>query len=105
MVVYFAHEAAQKPAPAEKQKKTAASLRKMSFNDKYELETLPARMTELEREIAAVHAELSDSTLYARDPKAFARASGQLERAWAALSAAEERWLELEALRLELAGE
>jgi len=77
----------------------------MSFNDKYELETLPARMTELEREIAALNARLSDSALYARDPAAFNDASANLERARAALSAAEERWLELEALRLELAGE
>jgi ABC transport system ATP-binding/permease protein len=77
--------------------------RKMSFNDKHELETLPARIAAVEGEIAALHAQLTDSNFYARDPKGFAAASASLEKAQNTLSVAEQRWLELEALREELA--
>ena len=50
----------------------------------------------------ALHAKLSDSAFYARDPKGFAAASAQLVEAQTALASAEERWLELEMLREEL---
>jgi ABC transport system ATP-binding/permease protein len=95
----------KKTSPAESRKRPAGPPKKMSFNDKHELETLPARITALEREIAALHAELADSGFYTRDPKGFATASSALEQAQRALSHAEERWLELEALREELAGD
>ncbi|HSM95516.1 MAG TPA: ATP-binding cassette domain-containing protein [Rhizomicrobium sp.] len=75
---------------------------KMTFRDKHALETLPARMTALEKEIAALHETLADPQLYARDPKTFADVSAKLEKAQAELSASEERWLELEMLREEL---
>jgi len=78
------------------------SSQKMSFKDKHALETLPARMTALEKEIAVLHQTLADPDLYARDPKTFADASAKLENAQAELSASEERWLELEMLREEL---
>jgi ATP-binding cassette subfamily F protein uup len=54
--------------------------RKMSFNDTHELETLPARIAALEREIAALHGQLSDSGFYARDPKGFAAGSASPRR-------------------------
>jgi len=76
--------------------------RKMSFKDKHELETLPARMAALEKEIASLHALLADAAFYARDPKGFAAATAKLEKAVADLMSAEERWLELESLREEL---
>ena len=96
---------AKKSATPEKRKRPDGPPKKMSFNDKHELETLPARITALEKEIAALHDKLADSNFYARDPKGFAAASAKLEQAQAALAAAEERWLELEALREELARE
>jgi ATP-binding cassette subfamily F protein uup len=79
------------------------SAQKMSFKDKHALETLPARMTALEKEIAVLHQALADPDLYARDPKKFADTSAKLEKAQAELSSSEERWLELEMLREELA--
>jgi len=78
------------------------SSQKLSFKDKHALETLPARMTALEKEIDALHQTLADPDLYARDAKKFADASAKLEKAQAELSASEERWLELEMLREEL---
>jgi ATP-binding cassette subfamily F protein uup len=93
----------KKPLAPKKRGKSQESPRKMSFNDKRELEMLPARISAVEGEIAALHAKLTDSDFYARDPKGFAAASANLEKAQNILSAAEQRWLELEALREELA--
>ena len=101
---------ADKPLPArakkasmpQKQKKSDVPPRKLSFSDKHELENLPARISVLETEIAALHAKLADSDFYARSPKDFAAASAKLEDAQRALSMAEERWLALETLREEL---
>jgi len=89
------------PTPR-RQAQTDRSPRKMSFKDKHALETLPARMTALEKEIAHLNAQLEDSAFYARDPDGFAMASVKLHDAQTALSTAEERWLELETLREEL---
>ena len=83
----------------DKPKKTDGGARKMSFNDKHELETLPERIAALEGEIAALQAQLADTEFYARDPRGFTSASAGLEKAQDALSAAEERWLALETLR------
>jgi ABC transport system ATP-binding/permease protein len=76
--------------------------KKLSFNDKHALETLPHRMAVLEKEIAALHTKLAASDFYARDPKGFATDSAKLDSAQQELSASEERWLELEMLREEL---
>jgi ATP-binding cassette subfamily F protein uup len=75
---------------------------KLSFNDKHALETLPSRITALEKEIAVLHTQLADSDFYLRDPKGFAAASARLEKAQTDLATAEERWLELEILREDL---
>ena len=76
--------------------------RKLSFNEKYALETLPGQMAKLEADIRALQAKLDDPTLYARDRKAFDAASTALAAAQADLHAAEEKWLELEMLREEI---
>jgi ATP-binding cassette subfamily F protein uup len=81
----------------------AAPARKLSFNDKHALETLPARIAVLEREVAALQAQLADGAFYARDPKGFAAASDRLAKAHAEMASTEERWLELEMLREDLA--
>jgi len=47
---------------------------------------------------------LSDSALYARDPKRFIELSGKLGAAEAEQATCEERWLELEILREGLEG-
>ncbi|GBQ48059.1 ABC transporter ATP-binding protein [Komagataeibacter europaeus LMG 18890] len=73
--------------------------RKMSYKDKHALEQLPKQMAALETEIERLRAILSDGGLYARDPATFTAATTALEKAEADLTAAEERWLELEMLR------
>ena len=78
--------------------------RRLSFNEKHALETLPAKMAALEKEIAALHKQLADPSFYARDRAAFDAASAALVKAQGELAEAEHRWLELEVLREDLAG-
>jgi len=102
VVAKEAPKAGKPPAP---RRKSDAPARKLTFNDKHALDTLPARIAELEKEIVRLHAELADGAFYARDPKGFAASSAKLEAAQAALALAEQRWLELEMLREELQGQ
>ncbi|EFG85031.1 hypothetical protein GXY_05411 [Novacetimonas hansenii ATCC 23769] len=53
----------------------------------------------MEAEIEHLRTALADPGLYARDPNAFTSTTRKLEDAQARLTAAEERWLELEMLR------
>ena len=73
--------------------------RKLSFKEKYALETLPARMVSLHDEIADLETKLANTELYSRDPKAFEKAMKRHEKAKAEINQAEEYWLELEMLR------
>lgn len=97
----------QKPVAKEKaEPQTAApsvpQRRRLSFNQKHALETLPARMAALQSELAKLEASLSDTSLFSRDPKRFESITGRITKARAELHAAEEQWLELEMLREEI---
>jgi ATP-binding cassette subfamily F protein uup len=72
--------------------------RKLSFNDKHALETLPKTIAVLQAKIGTLHQRLDDPGLYARDRAAFDSASAALVAAQEELAAAEEKWLELEIL-------
>jgi ATP-binding cassette subfamily F protein uup len=87
---------------AESTPRAAPSRRKLSFNEKHALETLPAKIAGLEAEIGRLQAVLADTTLYTRDRAAFDRASSAMTAKQRELAAAEERWLELELLRGEI---
>ncbi|MFP6744709.1 MAG: ABC-F family ATP-binding cassette domain-containing protein, partial [Alphaproteobacteria bacterium] len=76
--------------------------RRLSFNDKHALKTLPNRIAGLEADIARLHETLDDAGLYARDPSAFAAKTAELAAADADLAAAEEQWLALEVLKEEV---
>ncbi|MBK5962309.1 elongation factor 3 [Rhodoplanes elegans] len=95
-------DAAGAAAPAGDAK--AAAKRKLSFNEKHALETLPKTMAKLQTQIATLHEKLADPKLFARDRKAFDETSQAAAKAEAELAAAEERWLELEILREEIEG-
>jgi ATP-binding cassette subfamily F protein uup len=97
-VAETARSAAPKPAAADVGK------RKLSFKEKHALETLPAKMEALGRDIAKLQAVLDDPGLYARDPARFEKATALIAKAHADLAAAEEEWLTLEMLREELEG-
>jgi ATP-binding cassette subfamily F protein uup len=88
-------------APAEPR---APERKRMSFKDKHALETLPARIAALEKDIAARQAKLADGALFTRDPAGANRLTQELAALQSELAAAEERWLELEMLREETGG-
>ncbi|CCD93002.1 ABC transporter with duplicated ATPase domains [Bradyrhizobium sp. ORS 375] len=83
---------------------TSAPKRKLSFNEKHALETLPKTIAKLQAEIAKQQAVLADPALYSKDRKKFDAASLAIATAQAELTAAEDRWLELEVLREEIEG-
>ena len=96
-------QAAAKPK-GEARVKPAATSRRMTYKDKHALETLPARMAEIEARIGKLNAALADPELYRRDPAKFSASGKALEAAQAEMAEAEERWLTLEMLREELEG-
>jgi ATP-binding cassette subfamily F protein uup len=78
--------------------------RRLSFNEKHALETLPRTMAALHDKVQKLSARLEDHSLYARDRKAFDAATTALAATQEELAEAEGKWLELELLREEVEG-
>jgi ATP-binding cassette subfamily F protein uup len=89
---------AKSAAPASQRK------RKMSFNEKHQIETLPKTIAGLHDEARVLQKRLDDPDLFARDRVAFDQALQALGDVQTKLDEAEDRWLELEILREELSG-
>jgi ABC transport system ATP-binding/permease protein len=96
------------PAPAAAGKPRGAELPatpafprvpRLSFTQAHRLEALPAEIDRLAAEIGKLEVLLADPELFTRDPGRFAKASQALVARQAALAAAEDEWLTLEALR------
>jgi ATP-binding cassette subfamily F protein uup len=95
------------PKAAPKKKAAAAperapQKRKLSYNEKYALETLPAKMKALEDRVRELQLRLDDPDLFSRDRKAFDETTMALGKAQDELAAAEEQWLALEIAREEI---
>ncbi len=75
---------------------------KLSYKEKYALETLPGKMEELSAEVEKLQAQMDDPDLYSRDPDGFTQTAKTLEAKSQELRAAEEQWLTLEMLREEI---
>jgi ABC transport system ATP-binding/permease protein len=80
----------------------AAPKRKLGFNEKRALETLPGRIKKLRADLAALERKLADADFPAREPAAFASATKAYAELRDALTGAEDEWLGLEILREEL---
>jgi ATP-binding cassette subfamily F protein uup len=80
----------------------APQKRKLSYNEKYALETLPAKIKALEDRVRELQTKLGDPGLFARDRKAFDDTTIALGKAQDELVAAEEQWLALEIVREEI---
>src|SRR6476620_6223903 len=99
---------AAKAAPADEKKEARAAApssapkRRLSFNEKHALETLPKTIEKLQAEIAKQQRLLDDPDLYRKDRKKFDEAAAAIAAAQKELVAAEDRWLELEVLREEI---
>jgi ATP-binding cassette subfamily F protein uup len=101
-----------KPAPAKPVRASGSPAagpqtlkRRLTFNDKHALETLPKTIAELRTETKRLEAKLDDPEFYARDRAGFEAISGSLGELQQKIAAAEEEWLKLEILREEIAGE
>ncbi len=90
---------AKSPDPASSKAKSA----KLSYKDKYALETLPGRIETLTGEIETHKATLADPELFAADPDLFSKTADALAALEAELAQAEETWLEA-AMRAEELG-
>src|SRR6185503_17875362 len=82
-----------KPSPDPSRKREGKV--KLSYKDQRDYDLLPARIEELDAEIAKGEQALSDPDLYGRDPDRFARFTALLDQLRAEKHAAEERWLAL----------
>lgn len=78
---------------------------KLSYKEKYALETLPGQMEAWQADIEKLNTELADPNLYANNPDGFTKLSEQLSQTQQQLDAAEEEWLNLEMKRETLEGE
>jgi len=90
----------QEPAAAapRPQKIVREKERKLSFKEKQELESLPARMEALEAEQAALHEKMSDPDFYKTAAQEVAALQQRLARIDEELESAYARWAELEEL-------
>ncbi len=93
-----------KKLPASQQHQPVPKKQKLSFKEKHALETLPARMVELEARIGHLETRLSEAGFFQKNPDAFTLAGDELARARAEHEKIENQWLELEILREEIEG-
>ena len=93
--------AAARPGKAGAKEKPRAAApsggKKLSFNEKRELDALPDRITALEVEEARLHAQLADPALYQKPPEAAAELKARLDAVSAQMAEAMARWEVLEA--------
>ena len=89
---------AERVAPARAEK------RKLSYRQKFALETLPAKIEALHGEIAALEKTLADPDLFAKNPAIFNKTVNAIGKKRHDLEVSEHEWLELEMLREEIEG-
>jgi ATP-binding cassette subfamily F protein uup len=89
--------AASKPRRIEPESSSAPAKRKLSWKEARELEALPARIEELETDLAAMSARLEDPGFYRQDSAAIVAAHAEMATRQAELDDAYARWQALEA--------
>jgi ABC transport system ATP-binding/permease protein len=77
---------------------------KLSYKDQRDYDLLPARIAEIDGEIAAAEKELSDPALYVRNHARFVELGTKADALRAEKDKAEERWLDLAMMVEEMAG-
>jgi len=96
--------AAPKEAAAPAEETSAKAKSKLSYKQKFALESLPTQIEKAGEKIAALEATIADPKLYERDPARFNKAVADLDKARSEVAALEEEWLMLEMLRESLEG-
>ena len=99
-----AKPAATKSEPEQPATSPQPAKGKLSYKQKYALETLPVEIGKLAEEITKLEAKLADPALFAKDAGQFNKIAGELEDKRSRHAAMEEQWLELEMLREEIEG-
>ena len=92
-----------KPTPAKSRpqatsNKTQSGKRRLAYHEKRDLESLPKKIETLETEIGKLHATMADPKFYSRPSNEIAREQMNLKELTQQLTAAFQRWEELEAL-------
>jgi ATP-binding cassette subfamily F protein uup len=90
-----------KPSVPSPRRETA---KKLSYKQKFALETLPRKIEALTGQIELLESRLADPAFYERDAAGFARTAGDLDARRDERTRLEEEWLELEILREEVEG-
>jgi ATP-binding cassette subfamily F protein uup len=78
--------------------KTQSSKRRLAYHEKRDLESLPRKIETLETEIGKLHATMADPKFYSRPSNEIAREQKNLKNLTQQLTAAFQRWEELESL-------
>ncbi|MBT8136819.1 MAG: ATP-binding cassette domain-containing protein [Gammaproteobacteria bacterium] len=88
---------AQKQARADdRQRRKEAAPKKLSYNEKRELEQLPARIESLEAELAQLQAQIAGDDFYSQPYEKVQPVLDRMSAVTSELDAAAERWVELE---------
>jgi len=90
---------AEKAVPAQREEK-----RKLSYKQKFSLETLPGKIEALHGEIATLENKLADPELFAKNATLFNKTVEEIGKKRHSLETYEHEWLELEMLREEIEG-
>ncbi|WP_322990162.1 ATP-binding cassette domain-containing protein [Hoeflea sp.] len=99
-----AQEAGRTSAGSKPAAPARENARKLSYKQKFALESLPGKIAAGQEKLAKIEAEMADPALFAKDPDGFsARAKAHLALK-AEIEALEGEWMELEMLREEIEG-
>ena len=87
--------APKKPAPPAPERPKERPVERLSWKERRELETLPARIAELEQEKAELEIKLAEPAFYANDRPGLEKSSRRHKEILDSLAEAEENWLTL----------
>ena len=71
----------------------AAAAKKLSYKQKFALETLPGKMAAVSASISTLENQLADPAFYEKNPASFAKTIAALDKDRQSLAAMEEEWL------------
>ncbi|TIU86839.1 MAG: ABC transporter ATP-binding protein, partial [Mesorhizobium sp.] len=95
---------AAEPSPKAEQTAPKGPAKKLSFKQKFALDSLPKKIEAVTASIARLENNIADPAFYERDPVSFQKTIAALDKERTTLAALEEEWLELEMLREEMEG-
>ncbi len=81
-----------------------APAQKLSFKQKFALETLPKKIAAVAASVSALEDRIADPAFYTRDPGSFQKTIAALDKERETLQGLEDEWLELEMLREAMEG-